>query len=495
MTLWSVSLLNGGWGLAISGVYLLALLGIGWLGRQSIRSQSMSEFFLAGRSLGPVVLLLTLFATQYSGNTLIGVPGQTYDIGYAFLVAVPMFVAIIAFAMVIAPGLQRLGQKHGYITTADVIHDRFRNRTLTTLVALVGLWALVNFLISNLIAVGLLVENATDGVVRSEVAIIGLALVMLVYETLGGLRAVAWTDMLQGSLILTGIVVISVAVFLTYGGPHTLHDHLSTSAPNLLAVPNAERKVSWASTLILVGVGAAIYPQAVQRYYSARNGQALRQSLGWMLVMPFIMATFAVLIGLSGRLAFPDTKDSDEITMLILGDLVRQTPWLLPVVVLFLTAVMAAIMSTVDSVLLAISATLTQDLYRPLRGKPISEAHLTKVGKFASWAMMAIAVVLAIRVEAKVWRLVEIKLEILLQAAPAVVLALYGRRTNAWAVVCGLIVGLMIAVAPLASRAVGGEWTIPPKLWGLHLGVLGAVVNAAVVWGCQQVWNRSSFVG
>lgn len=498
MTLLGVSLVADAWGIAISGTYLLALLGIGWFGRRAIRSQSMSEFFLAGRSFGPFVLLLTLFATQYSGNTLIGVPGKTFRIGYAFLVAVPMFVAIITVAMVLAPGLQRLGQRHNCITLADVVHHRFQSRTLTTLVSLICMWALINFLISNLVAVGYLVEIATESRVSREAAIVGLAAVMVIYETLGGLRAVAWTDVVQGSLILVGITLISVAVLITYGGPATLHNQLSETAPQLLTPPDWMSKIGWASTLILVGVGAAIYPQAVQRYFSAKSGDVLCKSLRWMLPVPFVIATFSVLIGISGRALFPnlDAKESEQITMLVLRDLIQHSPWLWPIVVLFLTAVLASIMSTVDSVLLALAATVTKDLYLPIRGVSISEKHLTRSGKLISWALMACAVVVAMTVSESVWRLVEIKLEIMIQAAPAVIFALYGRSIRPLPIIIGLLVGLAFALAPLTSQLLmpvfGSQWNLPAKWNGLHLGVLGFLMNVVAVWASSRLLHCKS---
>jgi SSS family solute:Na+ symporter len=479
-------LVSGGWGTAIVGAYLTALLVIGWLGRRAIRSQSMSDFFLAGRGLGVFVLLLTLFATQYSGNTLVGMSGNTYRVGYAFVVAVPMFVALLSVAMLLAPGLHRVGRRNQFITLADAVHHRFQSRTLTTLVALVGVWALVNFLISNLIAVGYLVERSTDEAVGREVAIVSLALVMLIYETLGGLRAVAWTDVLQGALIGLGILILTAATFETYGGPARVYEELSITAPQLLAAPDWHGRIGWVSTLILVGVGAAIYPQAVQRYYAARSGRVLRSSLRWMLIVPFFVTTFAVLAGLIGRAEFPDLdKDqSEQITIMVLADLTQHWPWLRPIVILFLTAVLAAIMSTVDSVLLALSATATQDFYRPIRGD-VSQKHLTLVGKVSSWVLMGGAVGLALTLGESVWRLIEIKLEVLIQAAPAVFLALYVRRVRATPVIVGLLVGVVIAVAPIASQylagAVGSNWIVAEKWYGLHLGVVGLIANIAAV--------------
>lgn len=480
------SLIAGPAGAAVVAVYLIVLVVIGLLGKRATRGSSLSEFFLAGRGLGPVVLLLTLFATQYSGNTLVGMAGQTYRVGYPFVVAVPFFVALIGVAMVVAPALHRLGQRGSYITLADAIQDRLQSRPLSTLVAVLGVWALANFLITNLVAIGLLVEVSSQGAVGRAPAIVGLALVMIVYETLGGLRAVAWTDVVQGLLIVVGTLAILTAVLSIYGGAGAAYERLSETAPSLLEPPSLEGKVTWVSTLLLVSIGASLYPHAVQRYYAARDAVTLRRSLSWMVLVPFLVTSFVVLIGIVGRARFPELTraQTDQITILILTDLAAQSPLIRPVIILFLTAVIAAIMSTVDSLLLALAATFTQDLYRPMRGDGVSESHLTRFGKIASWIIMLVAVGFALWLDESVWRLLEIKLEVLIQTAPAVWLALYGRRPDATALVVGLLVGVAIALSPVASQLLStltGGYVISDKWHGVHVGVLGLVANAAVV--------------
>ena len=102
-------LVSGTLGVFVVSAYLVALLLIGVWAQRATKGQTLGEFFLAGRGLGPWVLFLTLFATQYSGNTLVGMAGQTYRAGYSFIVAVPFMVSVIGVAMVLAPGLHRLG--------------------------------------------------------------------------------------------------------------------------------------------------------------------------------------------------------------------------------------------------------------------------------------------------------------------------------------------------------------------------------------------------
>ena len=99
-------------GLAFIGGYLVILLGIGYWSYRARRTNSMRDFYLAGDGIGFVVLLLTLYATQYSGNTLFGFPGKTYRIGYSWLIAVHFMTAIVCVYVFFAPQLHRLSQRH-----------------------------------------------------------------------------------------------------------------------------------------------------------------------------------------------------------------------------------------------------------------------------------------------------------------------------------------------------------------------------------------------
>ena len=109
----SAPLLNTG-GIIFMGFYLFALIGIGLAGRLARKEDSLSDFYLAGRGMGVFVLFLTLYATQYSGNTMIGFSGRAYRSGFTTLVAVTFMSAIIGLYLIYAPRLYRLSKKHGY---------------------------------------------------------------------------------------------------------------------------------------------------------------------------------------------------------------------------------------------------------------------------------------------------------------------------------------------------------------------------------------------
>ena len=121
----------GAW--AFISLYLLSLLVIGWIARRARREDTLQDFYLAGRGFGFTVLFLTLFATQYSGNTFFAFTGATYRIGYAWITSLHFMTTVVICYLIFAPKLHRLARERGYLTPGDYIQDRFHNKALTLL--------------------------------------------------------------------------------------------------------------------------------------------------------------------------------------------------------------------------------------------------------------------------------------------------------------------------------------------------------------------------
>ena len=468
--------LLGTGGLIFMGLYLFSLIGIGWAGRLARKENTLSDFYLAGRGMGVFVLFLTLYATQYSGNTMIGFAGKAYRGGLQSLVMVIFMSSIVGAYLIYAPKLFRLSKKHGFITTGDFIHHQFKNTALTIIIVLLSIVALGNYILTNLKAIGYIVVAATGGVVGFAQGIIILSLIMVIYETLGGMRSVAWTDVIQGVLLLVGVILIFIVIKLEYGGMSASAHIIKNNNPEFFTPPNWAEKRLWMSTIGLAFFGISVYPHAIQRIYAAKDEHTLKRSLQIMVFMPLVTTMFMMVVGWVGLVQFPDLnrQGSEQITMLMLQDIGHRIPAMSIMIVLFLSAAVAAIMSTVDSALLAISSMVTKDLYGRLRpGK--SQEELTKLGKIFSWLVMGLAVYLAIELPHTIWRLMEIKLELLCQIAPAIFLGIHIKRLRATSVLAGVITGTLIAVIISLSPL------FHAKPWGIHAGIWGLFFNVAVL--------------
>jgi Na+/proline symporter len=205
-----------------------------------------------------------------------------------------------------------------------------------------------------------------------------------------------------------------------------------------------------------------------------------------MAFMPIITTLFMVVVGLTALALFPglDRQGSEGATLLVLKDLSQRGAIGAGMMVLFLSATIAAIMSTVDSALLSMSSIITKDFYK--RFNPAkSQAELTRLGKIISWIIMAFAVYLAIVLPQTIWRLLEIKLELLIQVSPAIFLGLYFKKIKSNSILWGMTIGTLFAVSVMVANKLGVD--IPSKPWGIHAGVWGLIINLTIIFILEKI--------
>ncbi|HSF18036.1 MAG TPA: sodium:solute symporter family protein, partial [Vicinamibacteria bacterium] len=404
--------------------YLGSMIALGLAARRARKSDNLSDFYLAGRSLGPLVLLLTLYATQYSGNTIVGYPGESYRLGYAWMMSVSFMMSIVVVYLLFAPRLQRLARQHGFVTPGDFLDYRFRSPALSVVINIILVVSIGNYLLAQLMAMGHVVAGVSDNNLPYWLGIVVLVVVIIAYETLGGLRAVAWTDCVQGLMLLVGLFGLLYAFAPTPSDWHAVTDWLNRNAPEKTAVPDRETQLRWLSTVVLIGFSASVYPQAIQRIYAARSTRVLKRSLQVLVFMPLVTTTVVVLVGLVGIRRYSGLAgiQADQVLPLLLHEWSQESAYSYAMAVLVVTGTLAAIMSTADSVLLSLSSILSKDLLGKTVLRGASEERLTAMGKRISWLVMALLAIIAVTPRITLWGLIELKAEILVQASPAFVL-------------------------------------------------------------------------
>jgi Na+/proline symporter len=125
-------------------IYLASLLLVGWASKRAKQEDSLSDFYLGGRGLGTLVLFLTLYATQYSGNTLVGYAGVSYRTGFKFIVSVIFMMSIVGGYLLFAPRLQLLSTRYNFLTLGDYLQHRYDDRRITILTTILATWTLAS---------------------------------------------------------------------------------------------------------------------------------------------------------------------------------------------------------------------------------------------------------------------------------------------------------------------------------------------------------------
>ena len=480
--------------LAFIGLYILSLIYIGWLGMQARKESTMKDFYLAGRGIGFAVLLLTLYATQYSGNTLFAFTSKAYKIGFSWLVCVHFMTAIVVCYLLFAPQLYRLAKERSFITPADFLQYRYQYRPLKICASIIMVIALANYLLAQLKAMGEALKGFSPEhpVQAYTYGVIALAVIIVVYESLGGFRAVAWTDVIQGSVLMIGFVVLIGLVFWRFGSIAQATQVLTTNDMAMVLPPGATsvgsqvsdssgpvvsaafRPIEWISWVLIVGFGGALYPQAIQRIYAARSARSLRHSLAVMAFLPLTTTLIAVIFGVIAA-ATPNLNVTGDDVLTVVCREIQQTGWVgRGLVVVLFAAILAALMSTADSVLLSMSSMLTKDVYADAIRPAATQRELTLAGKFCSWSLIAVATAAAIALrETELIAILKVKFEILVQLAPSFILGLHWKRLRGGPVLAGLLAGVILGVSLTL---------FVPKdaLFGIHAGLYGLAVNLAI---------------
>ena len=186
--------------------------------------------------------------------------------------------------------------------------------------------------------------------------------------------------------------------------------------------PDSLMMREWLSYILLVGIGGALYPQAIQRIYSARSANTLKRSFAAMAFMPFISVLISIIVGIYALAYIPGLEgaDSDQAFASILRVIQESSLVGYALVVMIFSAVLAALMSTADSAMLSISSMFTKDIYLAHIKPDAKESELTRLGKRCSWAVVAMLTILAIllKEQTSLISLLDRKFDLLIQIAP-----------------------------------------------------------------------------
>lgn len=454
------------------GIYLFILLTLGLIARRRSKSNSLKDFYLAGGKLGSFVLLLTLYATQYSANTLLVTPAEIVNRGMGMILVLGYMTAIVIFYLSFAPQLYRISHTQDFITPGDYFDYRYNYPRLTLLANIILVIVSVNFLLSQLIAMGHITNGITGGEIPYWTGVVFLALVVIIYESLGGMRAVAWTDVIQGIMLFIGIFGLLITVLPGKAELIQIGRWLNENAPEKISVPKPSFQIYWISSVLMIGLAGSVYPQVIQRIYAAKSTKVLRQSLGAMVFMPLLTVLVLFFLGFISIPHFQTNPQiaNDEVLPEMLRIWGEQSQFTFFMTILVLIGLLAAIMSTADSVLLSLSSIIAKDILGKSLLKDRPDSYLTRTGKIISWIIMFSMVLIALQPKITLWGLIELKMQILVQIAPLFLLGVYSKSVTARGMFYGLCTGFAFAAITftIGINTIGG---VHAGLWGLILNI------------------------
>jgi SSS family solute:Na+ symporter len=454
-------------------LYLLFTIVLGVVANRRM-SGDLEDFFLYGRKAGFVVLYLTVVASFHSAFAFLGSGGFFYTHGVGFWAAGTWTLLVGAITYVIGARIWALGKAFGYITPADMLADFYESEAVRVTVAVVSVLFTILYIQVQAQGLGYIINIATDGRVSLNLGTLILLVVAAFYLMAGGLRAVYWTDVLQGIwmyvAVWVGAIVLSYELF---GGPLQLWQAVMTERPDLMTLPGPEGFFSpgmWVGMSIMLSFGIVFQPHMLIRYYTAVDAKTIKL-LG--ATTPIYLMTLylpAALVGLGGAIVMPGLEGAAADR--IFPELLFQyaSPWLTGAI---LAGATAAAMSTLDSILHANMTVLTRDIYQRYVAPDRSQAHYVTVGRVIIVALLVVGYFLTVTTADFLVVLVTLSGAGALQLMPAILGVCFpgGRTLTRAGVVAGIIAGMVTLYITL--------WVSPHPM-GMHGGLWGLLVNTAV---------------
>jgi len=459
-------------------VYLLATIVLGIVANRRM-TVDMEDFLLYGRKAGFVVLYLTVVATFHSAFAFLGSGGFFYTHGIGFWAAGTWTLLVGAITYVLGPRIWALGKAFGYITPADMLADYYESEAVRVAVAIVSVVFTILYIQVQAQGLGYIINVASGDRISFELGTLILLVVAATYLMAGGLRAVYWTDVIQGVWMYLAVWI--GATYLAYelfGGPVELWRQVREVHPELLSLPGPRGFFTpgmWIGMTITLSFGIVFQPHMMIRYYTAVDSKTLKL-LG--ATTPIYLMTLyipAALVGLGGAVAMPGLEVPDTIFPELLF---AHAPPILTGVIL--AGATAAAMSTLDSILHANMSVLTRDVYQRYIVRDASQSHYVWVGRGIVVALLVVGYFLSVRTFDFLVVLVTLSGSGALQLGPAIVGVCFpGPRTlTRSGVLTGLVGGLVVLYLTLV--------VIPHPL-GMHGGLWALLVNTALAVGVSMV--------
>jgi sodium/proline symporter len=444
-------------------IYLFVLIAVGIITYRMMHTHD--DYYLAGRRLNPWVTALSAEASSESGWLLLGLPGQAFSQGIgAFWVAFGCLAGTFFNWTTLARRLRKITGFFRAITIPDYLESRFEDHSHTLRVVaavLIGIF-MTAYVAAQLVASGKAL-SVTFGLDYGPAVLIGAA-VILFYTMMGGFFAVAWTDVVQALMMITGLVVIPIVGTVKLGGPGAVFSRLSALAPpgsGFLSMRVGREGLGLATFIIgMLGIGLGYpgQPHIMVRFMAIRKPSLIRKSALIGIIWAAVALYGAVMVGLLAKAILTcDVVDPERVMPLIAMELMPS--WIAGIVV---AAAMAAIMSTADSQLLVAASAFVQDFYHKTFGRRPKPTTLVLLSRLVTLGLGVMATAIALRqdpdnpVGVVFWLVLYAWGGLASAFGPLILLSLYWKRVTRAGALAGMISGAVTVVIWKNVQALSG---------------------------------------
>ena len=471
----------------ILAIYLAVSISIGLYGRS--KEDSAEDYFVASRKINPWILFCTLAATNFSAFFFLGFAGASYRAGWGFYGIMAMGTSLVGLSiLLLGIPIHRLGKEKGYVTPPELIAGETNSKYLGWIYGSVLVVFTLPYLATQPMGAGILLETLSGGEIPYFTGALLLTCVMIVYLVLGGMKSSAMTDVFQGILMFSILIIFVIGFFIhkDIGGFGEAGQSLWDNKPEKFV---RENNFTWEiifSYTILWPITVPMFPQLFSRFYIAENDKAIRTA-AWLYptVVP-ILFLFPVIIGVYGNIIDFDhilTKsESDNILPLVLTE--YAPIWAGAIVCV---GAIAAFMSTADSQILAMSSIITKD------GLPaiteIKEENEKQIGRILIIILAIIGLALAYDPPDTIFDIVSQAFTGLAVLFPTTIAVLYWKRVKANSCIISIIVGEILVGWSYWSAKTGNavpDWFTQ----GFHFSTPVILITILTLWISTEIEER-----
>lgn len=334
----------------------------------------VSDYVVGNRSLGTIVTTFTLYASIFSGVGIVGFPGTVYATGMGFIPTV-----IFGFSMgavlqwYFGKRIWILGKIHDFQTPGDLLGSFYQSDTVRVWTVIASITFNITYVVAQLTAGGILINVLSGERIPFNLGVAIVAVIVFLHVILTGIRGIAWIDTFNGVVILITLALFGLFIFIDTGGIGNLLSSMgdiSTAHTTLPGQAGAWSTQNIFGTALGLLVGIAVFaPNSFLRFYATDSSDNLAKiGIGMLSLFAASHLLGTIWIGTYGRAVFPNVRNPDFASSLLAFEVLP-----IPVAALFLTAVLAAIISTTDSYVHTMSATVTRDFIQAVLWEDMTE--------------------------------------------------------------------------------------------------------------------------
>jgi solute:Na+ symporter, SSS family len=469
----------------IVGAALLALA-LGFLARRG-QQMGLGQWTVAGRSFGAPLVFLLMAGEIYTTFTFLGGSGFAYGRGGP--VYYLLCYATLAYVMsyFILPPIWRFARDNGLYSQADFFAAKYDSRWLGALVSLVGIVALVPYLVLQFKGLGIIVEIAGYGAISSKPAVWIGATVATAYVMVSGVRGSAWTAVAKDAMILLVVVFLGIYFPLHYyGSLGAMFSAVEAAKPGFTILPDHGESAWWfSSTVLLTALGFYMWPHTFGSIYTARDARVIRQNA---VVLPLyqLVLLFVLLVGFTAILQVPGLKGPDVDLALFRLSVKTFDPWIVGIIGAagVLTALVPGSM-----ILMSAATLLANNVYRPVY-RSATDAHIVLVARALVPVVALVAVYVTLAGGQTIVALLLMGYSFVTQLFPALALSLAKIR---WVTPAGAAAGIVAGVGTVAAVSLTHSTiatlfpALPAAIQELNVGLIALAMNVIVLTAVSAV--------